>query len=108
MEVNKILDFLESFRDLGIVRFVAGFYREGTMGPLFRWIDSVGEGMPGHTAKVLLVWAVVLIIAVFIVDQVFYLTVPGRLDECKLKTWNAVEACRRAYGQLRRRLPAHK
>lgn len=85
MEVNKILEFIESFKDLGLVRFVAGFYREGTFAPVFGWIDRVSEGVPGQSAVTLLIWAVVLVSVVFAVDQIFYFTAPGRLDEWRYR-----------------------
>ncbi|MDD3243830.1 MAG: hypothetical protein PHD32_08930 [Eubacteriales bacterium] len=107
MEINQVLNFLESFRNLGIVRFVASFYREGILKPITQWVTRVAQ-TPGRTAVVLLVLAIVLIVAVFVVDQIMYFTVPGRVDEWRVKTYQLLQRARRFWRDLTMRIRAGK
>ncbi len=58
---------------------------------LARFNFGMAAGSPGALAKELFLWAVVLALGVFAVDQAFYWTKPGQLERAR-STWASIAA----------------
>lgn len=86
MDVNKWLDFIEQFKDIGIVKFFSRFYSESFLSPYVKSVsDAVINDTPRETAKDLLLWAALLMVLVFLVDQVVYWTQPGQIAHARVR-----------------------
>ncbi len=86
--MDKLLQSLDQFKDLPIVKIFAGLFSEKSLAPLIaKYKDRVMEN-PGGLAKELLVWAIILALLVFIVDQAIYWSKPGRIYEAR-ESWLA-------------------
>jgi hypothetical protein len=83
--MNQFIDALDKMKNMELVRFFAQFFSGDGLSKLFgRFINSSG-GLAGR----LLLWAVVLALGVFLVDQAFYWSKPGRLEHAR-GTWRGI------------------
>lgn len=82
--MNQYLDTLNKMKDLPIVRFFSQFFTEQRLAPLVGDMKArMAGGTGGGLAKELLIWAVLLALGTFIIDQVFYWTSPGQVEQAK-------------------------
>lgn len=87
--MTEFLQSLEKLKDLQIVRFFSQFFTEEKLAPIFgQYKDRVGGGTGTSLAHELLVWAIVLAIGTFVIDQIFYWTSPGQIDQAR-DSWYA-------------------
>lgn len=89
--MTEYLEMLDKMKDLQIVRFFSRFFTESSLSPLFGDLkDRAADGTVGSLAKELIVWAVILALGAFIIDQAFYWTRPGQLEQAR-ETWQGVK-----------------
>lgn len=90
--MNQLLDTLNKMKDMQIVRFFSQFFTEARLSPLVsRLKERAAAGTVGGLAKELFVWAVILALGAFVIDQVFYWTSPGQVEQAK-DTWRNFSA----------------
>ena len=90
--MNQILGILEKMKDLDIVRFFSQFFTQEKLSPWFSWFkDATGSGNYANTAKMLLLYAAILALAAFVIDQAFYLTHPLQIEVTK-RRYHAIES----------------
>jgi hypothetical protein len=86
--MNQFLDTLNNMKDMPIVRFFSQFFTEARLAPMVGSMKArLAGGTGGSLAKELLVWAIVLAIGTFIIDQVFYWTSPGQVERAR-ENWH--------------------
>ena len=89
--MNAFLELLDKIKDMDIVKFFARFFTQENFSPwLHRLQDNTGAGSYSAQAKGLLVWAVIIAVGIFIIDQAFYLAHPDQRDLSR-RRWRAVE-----------------
>ena len=99
--MDKLLQSLDQFKDLPVVKLFARFFSEQSLSPIIdRYRDRV-LGNPGGFAKELLLWAVVLALVTFAVDQAFYWSKPGRVEQARESWYAFVEGAGRAFDQAK-------
>jgi hypothetical protein len=85
--MNELLQSLDKMKDMQIVRFFSQFFTEEKVSPLLGQVKSrIAGGTGGNLVHELILWAVFLAVGTFIIDQVFYWTSPGQIEEAK-NTW---------------------
>jgi len=95
MDINKLLEWIEGFEDLGIVRLFSHLYSETLLSPYLGALQrSMANTSPAATARKLLVVALLLLVLVFAVDQVLYYSDRGVQQQVKNR------AARGAYALL--------
>ncbi len=99
--MDKLLQSLDQFKDLPIVKIFAGLFSERSLAPLIaKYKDRVVENS-GGLARELLLWAILLALVVFLVDQAFYWSKPGRLYEAR-ESWLAfAQGTRNAFRRVK-------
>lgn len=82
--MNEFIQSIERMKDMPIVRFFSQFFDEQSLSPLFGRFDAGLTGRsPGALARELVIWAIVLALGTFIIDQVFYWTKPGKIEQAR-------------------------
>jgi hypothetical protein len=81
--MNQILESLNKMKDLQIVRFFSQFFTEEKLGPLLKSFTGDGNGPGSGVVTKLVVWAIVLAVGTFVIDQVFFWTSPGQVERAK-------------------------
>jgi hypothetical protein len=90
--MTQFLDTLEKMKGMQIVRFFSQFFSEERLSPIFNQMKArAASGTVGGLAKELVVWAIVLALGAFIIDQIFYWTNPGQVEQAK-GTWRSFSA----------------
>lgn len=88
--MNAFLEFLDKIKDLNIVKLFARFFTQENFSPWLHRLQGAGHGAYGASAKSMLVWAIIIAIAIFVIDQIFYLTHPDQRDLSR-RRWRAIE-----------------
>jgi hypothetical protein len=86
--MTEFLDALNKMKDMQIVRFFSQFFTQEKLAPILGQYKDQMAGGGGGLAKELVIWAIILAVGVFIIDQVFYWTSPGQLEQAR-GTWNS-------------------
>jgi hypothetical protein len=101
MEGKRLTEFLQSLekmKDAPIVRFFSQFFTEGSLSPLFtRFKAGLALRSPGALAKELILWAVLLALGTFLIDQAFYWTKPGQVERAR-GTWQSISTGVASFG----------
>lgn len=104
--MNTFLEFLDKIKDLNIVKLFAGFFTQENVAPwLHRLQGAAGNGDYSASAKSMLVWAIIIAVAIFVIDQIFYLTHPDQRNLSR-RRWRAIEEGVGALGVSARTLVA--
>ena len=73
MDPIRILEMVESYRDLILVRIFSVFYTQGFVDSNMQRIkELLKDNALDSLARNFLIWAVVLIVLIFLVDQLFF------------------------------------
>jgi hypothetical protein len=97
--MDQYLQSLEKLKDLPIVRFFSRFFSEDRLSSLLSDLNAgLERSTPSALAKELLIWAVVLALVTFAIDQAFYWTKPGQLDRAR-DTWQSLSAGAVSFGR---------
>lgn len=99
--MDKLLQSLDQFKDLPIVRLFAGFFSEQSLSPVIAQYKERVMSNPGGLAKEFILWAIVLALVVFAVDQAFYWSKPGRLYEAKESWYAFTDGAGRAFERVK-------
>jgi hypothetical protein len=85
--MNQFIAALDKMKDIQLVRFFSRFFSGESLSNLFGRFQNSPGGLAGR----LLLWAVILALGVFLIDQAFYWTKPGRLEQAR-GTWHGIAA----------------
>lgn len=89
--MNAFLQLLDKMKDMDIVKFFSRFFTQATLSPwLHRLQGATAGGDYSASAKHLLLWAAIIAVGIFVIDQVFYLTHPTQ-RELTRRRWRAIE-----------------
>jgi hypothetical protein len=83
--MNPFLDTLDKMKNMDLVRFFSQFFPGDSFSKLLDRFVGSSSGLAGR----LLLWAVVLALGVFLIDQAFYWTKPGKLEHAR-GTWRGI------------------
>ena len=104
--MNQFIDSLERMKDMPIVRFFSQFFTENRLSPLLgRFTAGLEAHSPGSMAKELFIWAILLALGTFIIDQAFYWTKPGQIERAR-STWQGIASGATSVGLGLKALPA--
>ena len=108
MDINQWLEFIDQFKDIAVVRFFARFYSESFLSPYLKAVqNAVLSDSPKETGIRLLIFAAVLFLLVFVVDQVLYYTQPGTSARLKGSLARGLRICTAPLAGNKRSVP-HK
>lgn len=99
--MDELLKSLDGMKEMQIVRFFARFFTEERLSPLFNQYKERVLGDPGGLAGELILWAVLLAVGVFLIDQAFHWTAPGQLEQARLTWFRVREGTGRAYDRTK-------
>jgi hypothetical protein len=89
--MTQLLGMLDKMKDLDIVRFFSQFFTQEKLAPWFSWFQNATGGRTyGVAAKTMLLYAAILAVVVFVIDQAFYLTHPAKIETTR-RRWYAIE-----------------
>ncbi len=101
--MNVILEYLDKLKELDIVKFFSQFFTQEHLAPWMDRLRGATEGDSAASGQGLLVWAIIIAVAIFAVDQAFYLTHPDQ-RELTRRRWRAIEEGVGALGESARTL----
>ena len=97
--MDQYLQSLEKMKDMPIVRFFSQFFTQSKLSPLIAHFRAgLAVKTPGALAQELFVWAVVLAVGTFAIDQIFYWTNPGQAERAR-DTWQSVSSGFSSFGR---------
>jgi hypothetical protein len=99
--MEAFLKSLEQLKELQIVRFISQFFTEEQLSPIVNQYKQRVAGDPAGLARDLLLWAVLLALVTFAVDQAFYWTQPGRVAQARESWYAFTEGAGRAWDRTK-------